>query len=417
MTITDANTTTNRSTTDSARRLPPASLTGALTVEVHRSFDDLTDIRDEWDALVQSIGGDLFATFDWCDVWWKHYGVRRSLEIHTVRRDGVLIAALPLFRETVRIGPVALRVVRLVGCDHGVTTCQLIMHPGDASAVLDIVLNRIAELGRWDVLSIGPLPGYSDQDLQIVGALRECDGVQSVTVRDLDPHMLFDLPSDFDAYLKGLSTKERRNVRRDERKLEDRGPITRRCVDDPEQVQEAFTAFITLHQQHWTGKRHLGHFGDWPDAEAFHREMVDRQLQRKRLTLITVHAGDDLVASEYAYHFADRAHWILAARQPRIPGRIGYCALVREAMERGVTCVDGLRGLYEYKRLLGARIERQKMITATRSAALGSLKTAMFRVAARWLDLLYYRLWFCRVAPRIGWRPKPLWRIWIRSRI
>ena len=36
------------------------------------------------------------------------------------------------------------------------------------------------------------------------------------------------------------------------------------------------------------------------------------------------------------------------------------------------------------------------------------------------IHLLYYRVWFLKLAPRLrqklGLKPRPLWRLWIRSR-
>ncbi|MHC4802234.1 MAG: hypothetical protein ACYTFF_08950, partial [Planctomycetota bacterium] len=36
---------------------------------------------------------------------------------------------------------------------------------------------------------------------------------------------------------------------------------------------------------------------------------------------------------------------------------------------------------------------------------------------ADWLDRLYYKLWFCELAPRLGMARWPLWKSWIRTRL
>ena len=125
------------------------------------SFDDAAPLCGAWDALVERVGGDLFATFDWCAIWWKHFGHGRRLELFTAWCGDDLVAVLPMFRETIRWGPIGLRVVRVVGCDHGVTTCNLAIEPQWAEATARLLVEALEFGGPWDLLHIGELPGYA----------------------------------------------------------------------------------------------------------------------------------------------------------------------------------------------------------------------------------------------------------------
>jgi hypothetical protein len=45
---------------------------------------------------------------------------------------------------------------------------------------------------------------------------------------------------------------------------------------------------------------------------------------------------------------------------------------------------------------------------------------AKTRLLNRWSDLLhllYYRIWFSRIAPHLPLPRRPLWRIWMRSHL
>ncbi len=46
----------------------------SLQMSCYRSFEEAEPLRKLWDALVESIDGDLFSSFDWCTFWWKHFG-------------------------------------------------------------------------------------------------------------------------------------------------------------------------------------------------------------------------------------------------------------------------------------------------------------------------------------------------------
>jgi len=383
---------------------------------VYRDFEQLSGVRDEWDGFVGAVGGDLFSTFDWCEVWWHHFGQARRPEIHIFRRNGEVVAILPLFREVIKLGPLSVRAIRVMGCDHTATTCSLAIEPQSLVPVMRQLYTVAIQGGSWDLLHLGPLPGYYESMNTVREAISSEPSVQ-VEVKNEYPHMLFHLPDDYDAYLGQLSLKERRNVRRDERRLERAATVTRECVNDQAEVRPAFTRFVQMHQEYWTQRNQLGHFKDWPGVEAFHSDMVQRQFQRGRLVLMQVKVDEELVASEYCYRFGHRLHWMLAARKPDIPGKIGFCSLVRHCVSTGVQQVDAMRGYYEYKRLLGARVAHQTSIIALRRDLTSRVRCGAFRSGAKLLDLAYYKLWFSRLAPRVSYLRRPLWHTWIRSRI
>ena len=132
----------------------------AVEHRVYGSFQEVEGARAEWDGLVERVQGDVFSTYDWCSTWWRHYGHERSLQLHMLRVANTLVAILPLFSETHCLGPSTLRLVRVVGCDHSLTTCGLIIHPNWLIEAIDVVLKDLESHSRGDLLQIGPLPGY-----------------------------------------------------------------------------------------------------------------------------------------------------------------------------------------------------------------------------------------------------------------
>jgi len=81
---------------------------------VIESLGDVRALRGQW-AELASASHNVFSTWEWTSVWWRHFGSGRSLDVWGVRdADGRTLALLPLTRE--RRGP--LRIVRFAG--HGV---------------------------------------------------------------------------------------------------------------------------------------------------------------------------------------------------------------------------------------------------------------------------------------------------------
>jgi len=373
---------------------------GVLKMTCHRSFREVEFLRERWDELVESVGGDLFSSFDWCAIWWKYFGQGRRLHLYIATVGDELVAVLPLFRETIHWGPLSLRVVRMVGSDYLVTRSNVVIVPQWLEQVTIPLMTSLDGDGSWDLFQIGNLPDYLQQSQAFAEALRRCKQAGRVVFNDnAYPNMFFDLADTFEKYLEKLSRKERRNVRRDGRKLEQRALVMCRRIVDKSQLHVAFSELINMHQQHWLEHGRLGHFGEWPNAEQFHRELAEVLLDRDRLVFVEVLANGQLQAAEYGGRFGQRVHWITGCRRREATSRIGFCALVRVAMQIGATQIDALSGYYGYKRRLGAKVMGVKTIVVFPPRWTSRLYAQLFKAVTWLIELIYFRIWFWRLAP------------------
>ncbi len=397
-----------------------------VSLRRHDSFESAEAWREEWDGLVERAGGDLFTSFDWCALWWRHFGHGRRLELQTAWRGDELVGVLPLFRETIRWGPIGLRVVRVIGCDHGVTTCNVAINPHCIESTTHRLMESLADYGRWDLIHLGELPGYAENTSSLAEALRGCPQVGEVLFCENEyPHNVFEVPPDYDSFLAGLSTKERRNVRRDERQLGQRPGAMANELHDHAGLHRAFDDLIALHRSQWTARGRLGHFADWPDVERFHRAVADSLLTHKRLAFVEIRAEGRVIASEYAGRFGRRVHWIIGGRDKEATSRIGFCSLMHNAIRDGDALIDALPGSYEYKRRLGAKTLEVKTITVLPEGNRGRWRLALVKTMTQLMSLAYHRVWFWHFAPwlrskfpglRLPLLQAGLWRRFVRAR-
>lgn len=375
-----------------------------LKVKRFDSFEEALQIREEWDNLVERTGGDVFNTFDWCATWWKYFGKCRKLILIAVRSDDDLVAVWPLFRETIWWGPVYLRVVRVVGCDHGVTTCNLSTELAFLVPTVHLVLSSLEAQGPWDLFHVGEIPGYARHIPELAAALQQSQHVDQVCWDNhAYPQAAFDVPHDYEAYLAGLSLKERRNVRHDERELAKRSG---EYVEprDMKAIDTAFDMLIDLHQKHWRARGRHGLFQDVPGIESFYREVAKMSFPCGRLALLEVRSPDGVLASEYALRFNHRLHWIIGGRRENVSSRIGFCGLMRGAVQAATSMIDGLAGEYDYKRRLGARELSIKTIFVYPRSKRGRARLRLTRWAAQIASLLYHRIWYWHASPWLAKR-------------
>ena len=365
----------------------------------YRSFEQVKSLSAEWDALVQRLDGDMFSSFDWCATWWKYFGQKRQLEIYVATAGDEMVAVLPLFRERICWGPFSLRVVRIVGCDHLTTTCNITVDLKWVKPTTEVLMAQLSRGGTWDLICFGELAGYSRHAKVFAEAFRCSEHAGRVILGENDyPHMVFDLPLTFEEFLASLSPKERRNVRRDERRWY-RGSVDYQQPENPQEVDEAFDLLIRLHTENWVDRGRLGHFRDWPGIEHFYREVSKHLLRQNRLMLIGVQANEEPVVMEYGVRFGRRLSWIIGGRRQNVTGRIGFCAIVRWALVAGATQIDALPGYYDYKRRLGARVLTTKNIRVMPPRISSLVRILVFKSATWLIDLVYHRAWFWHFAP------------------
>lgn len=379
------------------RSRPPGKRDDPLVHHVCHRFTEAARIKDAWDSLA-SQEGDLFCSYDWCEVWWRHYGRGRRLEIHTIHQDTQLVGIVPLFRETLWLGGAGLRVVRLVGCDHVVTPPGLAIRPDVADGVMATVLKGLKAEGRWDVLQMGPLHSYITSMPAIVEACHRHSAIGTVVLgRHEDCVSVFQLPDTYDEYLASLQGSERRNILRCQRHLEAAHRVRMSIARTPAEAREAMTALVGLHQALWMGKGKQGQFRRMPGLEAFHKDIVARMGCAGQLILVTLRVDGQICGVEYACRFGPRVYTLIRGYRDDVPwapysiGRMLHCHTIREAIRQGVRLVDDGRGPFEYKRRLGARLECEQSITILPQ---GRLMRVRF-----WLALWVARAWhasYCR---------------------
>ncbi len=405
----------------SSNAVPDMSL--PLEHRVYDCFESAGEIREAWDALAGE-EGDFFGSFDWCALWWKHYGSRRRLEIHAFFEGSQLVGVAPLFREELAAGPFRVRALRIVGCDHSTTTVNLLLRRDRAEKVLAMLIEKVTRDDAWDLIHFGRLPGYfahTDLLVRLLGSGRHVGHIERMQVPH--PHTLIDLPGSFDEYLKGLSYRERHNIRKESRRLSSEHGLVGIDAATDGDAQTAIERFIEYHQAQWTEKGHRGHFDDWPGARAFHQDVARVMSQSGRLLIREVRGDGQLLSMAYAFRCGRRIHWFLAARSMDarwhfcFPGRVGACDLVKTAIEQGCSQVDMGIGYYPYKLKLGGRLYPVMNIAVVRSALPSAVKVWLLRKIALFHDVLGYRLWYTRIGSRFPSSRRSLNRRWIRLRL
>ncbi len=398
--------------------------TGILSCEVHHSFEELAALREEWDRFVCQTGGDIYFSYDWCRVWWNHYGSDRELNIFSFRIDGELAGLVPLYIDRFGPQPVGLRIAKLVGSEYTAAICDPPMLPAHVDEILGRLFRYIFGILQCDAVWFGPLAGtYEHRGALYAACKRLHDSVRITRDIILSPHTVFDLPNTFDSYLGSLERRQRNNYHRDLALLRKQFRMRTDILTHPSQIEGEFARFKHMHDEQWRAEGKLGHFGDWPGSETFNLEMARSQAIRGRLRLIRLVVNDEVVAYQLCYKFEDCYYWRLPARRVGPTwaryglGRIGMMTMIEAAISEGARRIEAGPGHYDYKVKSGGTEYPLRSIVITANRLSSRVRTHAFCTVADLLHFFYYRIWFRHVVPTLPLKRRPLWNIWIRSRL
>lgn len=400
---------------------PPDS--AALCLETYTCFEDAQGLALEWDDLSARLGGSLYSSAGWCEVWWRHYGTGRDLRLIAVRSGDDLVGILPFFIERARLSIGRARVAKLVGADSTVAVIEPLVEETVASEAFSLAMAQLLEKDRVDMVYVGPGSAASPYVEAVrLAALEISHLAQPLRDREYGSHTLFDLTGGFDAYLRGLNSHQRSNYRRKVKKLAGAFDVALDVVSEPSELEREFAAFVEMHQAQWMSLGKLGHFGDWPASLDFSWDLVRTLAPADRVRLIRLLADGQVVAYYWCFALNGTYYWRLSARllgdewDKFALGRVGVVKMIAAAAAEGTETIEAGTGSYGYKENLNARTLPQHSITICRRDRMAWLRTRFTLACGDVLDFAYYRVWYLRLAPRVRILRRPLWRSWIRGR-
>jgi CelD/BcsL family acetyltransferase involved in cellulose biosynthesis len=394
-----------------------------ITCSVFSSFEEIKDIQQEWDAFVESVEGDIYLSYDWCRTWWIFYGNGRELRIFLYRNNKALVGIIPVFHEKQWLGPFWLKIAKIVGSDFTIAMINPPVIKEFAKCVYKDIFDSLFKKDQCDALLVGPT-GEKYNSLQpFREAIQEAPEVLLLKDSIQAPYTTFLLSDTFEGYIQSLEKRQRGNLRRDMNFIGKSFVMTQDVIQDEELADTEFKRFVQMHCEQWEAAGKLGHFNDWPKGLDFHARLVSEQAKKGRLRLIRLFMNGQVVSYQLCYAFGKRWYWRLPARivgpdwDKYALGRIGLIKEIEMAIAEGVQEIDAGSGHYDYKIKLGGKEHFLYSFLLTRKQPFCQWRAFLFLNLSRVLHFLYYRVWFNRVVPKLPFKHKPLWKLWIRARL
>jgi CelD/BcsL family acetyltransferase involved in cellulose biosynthesis len=311
------------------------------------TLPEIEALRDEWRQLEERCP-DLtpFSTWEWCYTVAKYYGGDRPFWLFTLRDGGDLVGIVP-FAEA-RFG--GLRLLRFIGSALGRDSIadyqDLLAAEGREDEIVAVFCDELARQPAWDVLHLQELPSSSRTVGRLVAGAQSRGWLTQLKPGS-DIHLI-PINGTWDSYKATLSRKTRKLIAEPAAAF-----IT--VSDDEGAVHAAMEKLFDLHTRRWRSLGMPGIFGT-EQRRCFYHEVAARFAQQGMLRISALRCEDQTVAINYGflrggvqYHYSagfnpdpEWAHFHL--------GMALNLQIIKDAFERGVRCVDWMRGYGHYKR-------------------------------------------------------------------
>ncbi len=286
----------------------------------------------------------VFVLPEWLQVWWQVFGAGNKMRLRVVREGDKAIGVAPLMVKD----DVALLIGDTDVCDY----VDFIVTPGLEKEFFNVVLDDLKKAGirRLDLKHVRP-------DSAVVTALAplaQSRGFKVATVKD-NVSLEMDLPPSFDDYMAGLDTKQRHEVRRKLRRLNEEGTIDYRFVNEGPELSSIMDTFFKMFVESRQDKASFM----TEKMGSFFRLLADAMARAGLLRLGVLALDGKPLAEIMCFDYQGCMYLYNSGYDPRYvslsAGLLSKVLAIKDSIEKGRKKFDFLKGEETYKHHLGGR--------------------------------------------------------------
>jgi CelD/BcsL family acetyltransferase involved in cellulose biosynthesis len=302
------------------------------------SFDSIyTDWKRVQDNTSKS---SIFSSPEWAEVWWQHFGSGAKLCLYAVRKEGKAVGIAPLAVKN--------NIASFMGSGDVCDYLDFVVESGEEEDFCNVLLNNLAndKILRLDLAPLRP-------DSTVLKSLTKVAHKQGwqVSCSQEDVTVELDLPAIWEEYLQLLSGKQRHELKRKLRRLDEEGELNYRASMDAN--QHDIDIFLKLFQASRQDKAAFL----TSKMEAFFRTIASAMSEQGFLILNILELDEKPVAATMCFDYKDTVYLYNSGYDPDYGwlsvGVISKALCIKDSIERNKKRFDFLKGDEAYKYHLG----------------------------------------------------------------
>jgi len=294
------------------------------------------------DSKSKLIWEPLFVIPPWLEVWWQALASESELYLRAVWKNGDIIGIAPLMlrdKTAAFIGSVDV-------CDY----LDFVVVPGREREFFTAIFDDLRREGV-NHLDLKPLRPDSTVMTEMIPLVQEWQHDARCTQEDVSP--VVDLPPTWGEYLALLVTKQRHEVKRKLRRLEEAGQVGYRFIEDRASVQGIMDTFLNMFTESRVEK--AGFLST--RRESFFRSLTEVMADAGLLRLGILELDALPVAMIITFDYRDCVYLYNSGYNPEYRslsvGLLSKVLCIKDSIARGKKRFDFLKGGEVYKYHIG----------------------------------------------------------------
>ena len=286
----------------------------------------------------------LFVLPVWLKAWWDNFGRNSALYLLSIRHEGRIIGIAPLQRSD--------DTVRLLGDENVCDNLDFIVAREKSAEFYRILLNYLKQDGvkRIELAQVR-------QDSSVMAQLLPVAEKAGCRISYEKNDMSFELalPGSWDDYLTLLSGKERHEIRRKLRRLNEAGQMSYRMVEDASSVKKEMNAFLELFRSYRSDKTEFMN----DRMVSFFKELAEALKEARILKLFFLELDKKPIAATMCFDYHSTMYLYNNGYDKRFGslsvGLLSKVLSIKESIQSGQKTYDFLKGGEVYKKRLGGQ--------------------------------------------------------------
>jgi len=301
-----------------------------------------------WESLIsRSSTATFFQNPDWLEIWDRHFQPKKHILGVFENEEIIGIAPITETGDTLELIPVARVFGKEMVSDYG----DLIIKTGYEKAVWDAVIRELKSRFPQKPFILD----FIREDSPSFGILQEMGGQSKQT--DVAPFLL--LPENCDTYLSLLDRKDRHELRRKLRRLEEAGAFKVCYEGEPSDVEEFFRlmSLSAVEKEHFLTVQ----------MRQFFKDVLNHYWEKKMLELCFLKVEGKNIAVAMGFKYGNEFLLYNSGYDPAYnalaPGLLLVAFTIKHSIEEKMKRYDFLRGNERYKYDLGGKDRRLYQFT------------------------------------------------------
>ena len=313
-------------------------------------MNTIAEIKDDWlETLSSSSQKNVFLTPQFQQVWWQNFGDGERCILRIENEEEELLGVAPFYFKNSTLS--------FLGDTAVSDYLDFVILNGREEEFYTALIEKLKELSfDWKSLSFISIPEKSPA-LSLFPELAKKQN-WSVEKRQQDICPVITLPKTWEEYLQSLSKKQRHEIKRKWRNLEEKVAPEFSVVTNAENIEKDVNDFIHLHKL--SGERKAEFWNE--KQEKYFGELITVAAENNWLKLFFLEVESERVATMLCFDYDNQFYLYNSGYDPNkfshlSVGNVLTSYTIKHAIELGRTRYDFLRGDEEYKFRYGAMPE------------------------------------------------------------